>query len=109
MSKAKIRKIVKDYAELLKKNRIRFKQVYFFGSYATGKANEYSDIDVAVVVGRIPRGKGFLDKKMSLWRYTHKVDSRIEPILLEERDLKEEAMSIMGDEVRKHGILVISE
>ena len=31
----------------------------------------------------------------------------IEPILLEEKDLKEGMASIMGNEVRKHGILVV--
>lgn len=108
MSKSEVKKIVRQYAELLKKNRIRFKQVYLFGSYATGKAHEHSDIDVAVVVGRAPSGKGYLDKKQSLWRCTHKVDSRIEPILLEEKDLTEKEASIMGDEVRRHGILVVT-
>ena len=107
MSTNEAKKIAKEYAKLLHKNRIAFKNIYLFGSYATGKAAKYSDIDIAVVVGRLPRGRGYLDKKMLLWKLTHKVDNRIEPILLSEKDLKKDEASIMGNEVRKYGILVV--
>jgi predicted nucleotidyltransferase len=78
-----------------------------FGSQATGKAHEHSDIDVAVVCSKVPRNRGYLDKKMKLWELTIEADSRIEPILLEEKDLDEKEPGIMGYEVLKHGILVV--
>lgn len=107
MSKNKVKKLVKMFADVLKKNRFLFSQVYLFGSHATGKAHEYSDIDVAVVVNRLPRGRGYLDKKMKLWELSTEADSRIEPILLEEKDLNKKDGSVMGLEVLKHGILVV--
>lgn len=106
MPKSEVKKLVKAFADILKKNRFAFKQIYLFGSYAKNKANELSDIDVAVVVGRLPRDRGYLDKKMKLWELTIEADSRIEPVLLEERDLNKKDGSIMGIEVLKHGILV---
>ena len=106
MSKSEVKKLVKKFADVLRKNRIAFKQIYLFGSYAMGKSREHSDIDVAVVVGRTPRDLKFLDKEMDLWKLAPKADSRIEPILLEERDLNKKDPSIMGYEVLKHGILV---
>ena len=93
---------------MLKKNRFAFTQIWLFGSYAKGKAGKYSDIDIAVVAGKLPRGRSYLDKKMRLLELTLQTDSRIEPILLEEIDLKEKSSSIMGYEVKKHGILVVS-
>lgn len=48
-----------------------------------------------------------LCQKMRLWRLTVDADPRIEPILLEEIDLTESEASIMGEEVRRHGILVV--
>lgn len=108
MSKGQIKKIVKEFAELLRKNRIKFKEIYLFGSYATGKAHEYSDIDIAVIMRTLPRGMNYLKKKMQLRRLTPDVDSRIEPILLEAADLTESGSTIMGNEVRKHGILVVT-
>lgn len=107
MSKNQVKALVRAYAEILRKNRFKFKQIYLFGSYAKGKPHEYSDIDVAIVCSKVPRGKGYLDKKMKLWRLTIDADSRIEPILLEEKDLDKKEPSIMGYEVLKHGILVV--
>ena len=107
MSKKQVKALVKAYAEILKKHRFKFKQIYLFGSYANGKPHEWSDIDVAVVVEKVPRGRGYLDEKMKLWTLTTEADSRIEPILLEENDLKESEASIMGAEILKHGILIV--
>ncbi|MBI5412163.1 nucleotidyltransferase domain-containing protein [Candidatus Peregrinibacteria bacterium] len=107
MPKNELKKIIRKYAEILKENRIQFKQIYLFGSYTTGKAHEWSDIDLAVVMDHVPR-KGYLEQKMILRKLTKDADLRIEPILLEESDLKEKTASIMGYEVKKHGILVIS-
>ena len=109
MSKNEVKKIVKQFAELLKKHRIDFEHVYLYGSYASGKAKEHSDIDIAVVVEKVPRSfEARMERKMQLWRLAPKVDSRIEPYLLEQKDLKEDTLSIMGDEVREHGILIVS-
>ncbi len=108
MSKNEVKALVKTYADILRKNRFQFKQIYLFGSYATGKFHEYSDIDVAVIVSKLPRGRGYLNKKMRLWELTAKADARIEPTLLEAKDLQKNEASIMGDEVREHGILVVS-
>jgi len=108
MPKSEAKKIVREFAKILKENRIEFKHVYLFGSHASGKASEDSDIDVAVVASRLPRGRGYVEKEMRLWVLAPKADSRIEPILLEEKDLIEATGTIMGDEVRKHGILVVS-
>jgi uncharacterized protein len=110
MPKRELKKIIKKYAEILKKNRFAFKNIYLFGSQATGKTHEYSDIDLAVVVDKLPLKINFADymqRKMDLRKLTIDVDSRIEPILLEEKDLDKKEPSIMGYEVLKHGILVV--
>ncbi len=109
MSKNQIKKIISEFAEILKKNRFAFTQIWLFGSYAKGKGKKDSDIDIAVVASQLPRGRSYLDKKMRLLELTLQTDSRIEPILLEEAELKERTGSIMGYEVKKHGILVVSE
>lgn len=107
-TKNQVKKIIGEFAEVLKRNRFDFKEIWLFGSYAKSKAKEESDIDIAVVANRLPRGKNYLNKKMCLLELTLQTDSRVEPILLEEADLKEKTATIMGDEVRKHGILVVS-
>ena len=57
-------------------------RVFLFGSHSKGNAHEGSDVDVAVVV---PRLKGdWLDTSSALWLATMKIDTIIEPVLIEE-------------------------
>lgn len=107
MPKGELKKIIRKYAELLKEKSIAFKNIYLFGSQATGKAHENSDIDIAVIMNNLPKGKNNMERKIDLRKLTRNVDTRIEPVLLEERDLNKKEPSIMGYEVLKHGILVV--
>lgn len=107
MSKRQAANITKTYAKALTKDKFNFERVYLFGSQAKGKAGVFSDIDVAVVSKRPGRGKTYLSQKMKLWKAAVDVDTRIEPVLLSIEDIEESTASIIGDEVRKHGIRVI--
>lgn len=52
-----------------------------FGSYAKGEQRTNSDIDVAVIVNRLP--DDFLTYAPLLWKLRRSVDERIEPILFQ--------------------------
>jgi predicted nucleotidyltransferase len=52
----------KRFLEELGKNGISIKAAYLFGSYATGKQHEWSDIDVAIFSDQFS-GFGFSDKE----------------------------------------------
>ncbi len=51
MDKTKIQKSIKLFTERVK-NKFNPKQILLFGSYATGRANEYSDIDIIVLADK---------------------------------------------------------
>ncbi len=58
--------------------------VVLFGSYAKGCANEYSDIDVAVLPERYPEGMTALvkwEKLCALSKAAFEIDDRIEVVL----------------------------
>lgn len=57
-------------------------KVMMFGSYAKGCPNEWSDIDVAVIVPKV-NVDDWWNTAISLGRATHDISSYIEPILLE--------------------------
>ncbi len=57
-------------------------KVMMFGSYAKDCPNEWSDIDVAVIVPKVNREKWW-ETAVSLGRATRDISSYIEPILLE--------------------------
>jgi len=55
--------------ERLRKSMVRFRQVravYLFGSTATGKTGKLSDIDVAVLLKKMPDAEGLLALKLDL-------------------------------------------
>ena len=48
LSESKLKKIIQGFISLLEK-RIPVDKVILFGSYAQGKMNDYSDIDLAII------------------------------------------------------------
>jgi predicted nucleotidyltransferase len=72
-------KIVKQYTELVK-DITDVKTVVLYGSAARGEMQEYSDIDVAIIVDDL---KGdYLELSGKLFELVRKVDIRIEPNIL---------------------------
>ena len=55
----KINTTVKRYREFLEKSGIRVKKIILYGSYASGKSKEWSDIDLVVISNDF--------EKMDLW------------------------------------------
>ncbi len=68
--------VLERFFKLVKDANIRIERAVLFGSYATGNAHEWSDIDVALVSPDFS-GTRFNDAKM-LNPFLLKVDSRIE-------------------------------
>ena len=55
---------------------MEMKKAYLFGSYAKGNEHIDSDIDIAIVVGKMD---DFFSTQMQLMRLRRKIDLRIEP------------------------------
>lgn len=63
------------------------KKAFLFGSYARGVQREESDIDIALVVGKM---EDFFTLQMQLMRLRRKIDLRIEPHPIGEKDFNNE-------------------
>jgi len=92
---------VKQYADVVRQN-FNVKKVILYGSYSRGSARKDSDIDVAVVLSRID--EDFLMAEAKLFRLRRKIDTRIEPVLLEESNDK----SGFSEEILKTGEVIYS-
>ncbi|MGB5158543.1 nucleotidyltransferase domain-containing protein [Desulfobacterium sp. N47] len=57
----RVRKIIEKYIQALRENNIPIKEAILFGSYATGRYTEWSDIDIALV-SNIFEGNRFNDR-----------------------------------------------
>ncbi len=85
MDKKEIDRKLKKYISLVKKEYSP-KKIVLYGSYARGNYTEYSDIDIAVIVEEI---KGdFLELITRLYKLRRNIDTKIEPVLLEENNDK---------------------
>ena len=74
--------LVRKYKEVIAPHFDHNTQVIMYGSFSKGQQNEWSDIDVAVIVPKIDEGK-WLEWSTSLWHNTKKVSILIDPVLLE--------------------------
>ncbi len=70
---------VKKYLSRLNEEGIPVQFGVVFGSYARGKANEWSDIDLVVVSKKYDQVYS-REEVNRLWRAAARTDSRIEPI-----------------------------
>ena len=83
MDKKEVDRKLKKYISLVKKEYSP-KKIVLYGSYARGNYTEYSDIDIAVIVEEI---KGdFLELITRLYKLRRNIDTKIEPVLLEENN-----------------------
>lgn len=91
--------IVKDYKRVIAPRFSSEPKVYMYGSYSKGFPKPESDIDVAVIV---PRVEGdWLTVSTDLWLDVDKVNSLIEPVLLEEG-----CHSPLYDDIMRTGVAV---
>ncbi|MBQ8657111.1 MAG: nucleotidyltransferase domain-containing protein [Prevotella sp.] len=77
--------LVRRYKEVIAPRFEDDTKVMMFGSYSKGHPNEWSDIDVAVIVPKIAEGK-WLEWSTSLWHDVKQVSLLIEPVLLEQNE-----------------------
>lgn len=89
---------IKKYLSVISKH-YKIEKAFLFGSHASGKANEESDIDLAIVSSSFS-GNRFEDN-VKLGKLTWGVDTRIEPIAFTPKDFEEE---FFAREIKKSGI-----
>lgn len=75
------------------------KKAYLFGSFAKGAELEDSDIDIAIIVGKMD---DFFAMQMQLMRLRRKIDLRIEPHPIWDKDFN--IQNPFAYEIQKTGI-----
>lgn len=98
-----INQIIKKYIKELEKNGFRITEAFLFGSYARGTAEEWSDIDIALVSPDFT-GDRFRDRQRIV-PLTREIDIRIEPMPFRPRDFKDDP--IMAEEIKQSGKRVL--
>lgn len=77
MAKKQITRIVKSFIKAIKETDIKVEATIVFGSYAQNRADENSDIDIAVISPDF--GKDFVKESIMLKKISMKIDYDISP------------------------------
>ncbi len=93
--------IANSYIDYLKKNEYKVRRAYLFGSYASGHFNEYSDIDLAIVMDKL--ANSFI-MRVELMKIGSQFDVRIEPHPFEESEFN--PSNPFANEILRKGIQV---
>lgn len=97
-----IQKTVGEFIKELKRKKIRITKVILFGSRASGRAHEDSDIDVAVVSPDF--GKDRYREGAMLFEIACNIDPRIEPVPISPSAYENDTWIPIIYEIRKNGI-----
>jgi predicted nucleotidyltransferase len=98
-----VRNKLEHFLSLLKKNNIMVQKAILFGSYANGKYDKWSDIDIAIVSDDFT-GDSFKDK-LSLIDLMIKAGTDISPLPFRSEDFEDSLFA--RDEIIKNGISII--
>ena len=103
ISLEKIKKIVKEYIQILETDGFFIEKVILYGSYASGTPYRDSDIDICLIsnkFGKNPHEEGkYLFRK--LWDLKN---ANIEPVGYSPKDFYAKSKSPLVSEIQKNGI-----
>lgn len=99
MAKSEIVEVLKKYIFILRSEGITFDKAYLYGSYLSNTATEDSDIDVLIVTEN--ENDNLTGK---IWSLTKRVNSRIEPYLIDKDRFINNKDSLLIDLVKRTGI-----
>lgn len=99
MAKSEIVEVLKKYIYILKSEGISVDKAYLYGSYLSNTATEESDIDVLIVTENEND-----DLTGKIWSLTKRVNSRIEPYLIDKDRFINNKDSLLIDLIKRTGI-----
>ncbi len=102
MAKQDIVNSIVAYVNLVRSQGIKVSKVLLYGSHARETAGPDSDIDIALISPQF--GKDRVEEGQFLFRYAWRIDARLEPIPISEKDWQENNSSTMIYEIRKNGV-----
>lgn len=94
--------IANEYIRQVPKS-LDLKKAFLFGSHTKGTEHEESDIDVALIIGKMDN---FFSVQRQLMRLRRKIDLRIEPHPIWEKDFNRQ--NPFACEIQKTGVVLDS-
>lgn len=105
MAKKQIINIARQYLALLRNEGFEIDKIYLYGSYSQGTESKDSDIDILVVSNFDTTDDYKIGK---IWALTRRINSRIEPYLINKQRFETDDTSPIIQIVKKEGIEIAS-
>jgi len=105
MPDEQILNITRDYIYLLNQEGFRIIRAFLYGSYAKGNMHDSSDIDLMLVSDY--QIEDDMQKKMQAWLLTRKIDTRIEPYLVNNHRFVQDEDSPLVEIVKNEGLEIM--
>lgn len=103
-NKNRIKNIINRYYKVIKA-KYKIDYMLLYGSYANGKANKYSDIDLAIILDEFKENYLEIIEFLSLARkYAKSID--IEPVVYSTKEYKNTEKGTFLDEIKRTGKLI---
>lgn len=106
LSKDEVIKLVKEFIQILRQGH-DVQEVYLFGSFAKGMAKEYSDVDLAVVLGS--KDKSIdppYDEYFKIFHEAQKYNSLLEVVCFDKEEFDRNG-GALARQIKKDGIRLI--
>jgi predicted nucleotidyltransferase len=106
LSKDDVIGIAKGFLEILQqKHDVR--QAYLFGSFARGTAKDYSDVDLAIVLGSLNlQDEPPFDENFRIFHEAQRYNSRLEVVCFDQEDFDQDGGALVRL-IKKEGIRLV--
>lgn len=106
LSKDEVMKMVNEFIQILRQGH-DIREVYLFGSYAKDTAKEYSDIDLAVVLGSLDKSSPPpYDEYFKIFHEAQKYNSLLEVICFEKDEFDRNG-GALARQIKREGIKLV--
>jgi predicted nucleotidyltransferase len=106
LSKDEVIKIANGFLDLIRKKH-DVRQAYLFGSFATGMAKNYSDVDLAIVLGTLASSEESpFDEDFEIFHEAQKYNSLLEVVCFVQDEFDQDGTTIVK-RIKKEGIRLI--
>lgn len=106
LSKDEVIKMAKEFLELLRQNH-NVRQAYLFGSFAKGTAKDYSDVDIAVVIGSLDvPGDSPYDESFKIFHEAQEYNSLLEVVCFLQEEFDRDGGALVRL-IKKEGIRLV--
>lgn len=103
LSKDEVIKIADDFLELIRKKH-DVRQAYLFGSFAKGIAKDYSDVDIAIVLGTLASSEESpFDEDFEIFHEAQKYNSLLEVVCFVQDEFDQDGTTLVK-KIKKEGM-----